>query len=44
MPFAFVERALQCWNFALTLGRVQEFGSPSTARVVAAHGDVRAGV
>jgi hypothetical protein len=44
MQLAFVQEALQCWNFALTLGRVQACGSPSTARVLAAHGDVRARV
>jgi hypothetical protein len=35
MQLAFVQKALQCWNFVLTLGRVQAFGSPSTARVLA---------
>ncbi len=44
MHLAFVQEALHCWNFALTLGRVQSFGSPPTARVLGTYGAVRARV
>ncbi len=42
MQLAFVQKALQCRNFALMLGRVSAFGSPPTARVLVTHGAVRA--
>ncbi len=42
MQLAFVQKALQCRNFALMLGRVSAFGSPPTARVLVTHGALRA--
>jgi uncharacterized membrane protein len=42
MQFAFVERALQCRNFVLALGRVLAFGSLSTARLFVTHGAAKA--
>ena len=42
MQLAFVQKALQCRDFVLALGRVQAFGSPSTATLLVTHGAVRA--
>ena len=39
---AFVQKALQCRDFVLALGRVQPSGSPSTATLLVTHGAVRA--
>ena len=44
MQLGFVQKALQCRNFALALGPVQAFGSPPTARVLGTYGAVRARV
>ncbi len=41
-PLAFVQKPLQCRNFVLALGRVQPFGSPSTATLLVTHGALRA--
>jgi hypothetical protein len=42
VQLAFVQKALQCRNFALMLGRVSASGSPSTATLLVTHGAVRA--
>jgi hypothetical protein len=42
MQLAFVQKPLQCRNFALMVGRVPPFGSPSTAKLLVTHGALRA--
>ncbi len=42
MQLAFVQKALQCRDFVLALGRLQPPGSPSTATLLVTHGAVRA--